>query len=49
MVIPALSMHLILKSTCKTDFYAVFNFIKVIMTEDYKIGEVLTHVYSCST
>lgn len=36
MVIPALSTHSILMSTCKTDFYAVFNFIEVIMTEDYK-------------
>lgn len=36
MVIPVLSMHPVLKRTCKTDFYAVFKFIKVIMTKDYK-------------
>lgn len=49
MVIPALSMHPMLMSTGKTDFYAVFNFIKVITTTDYKIGEVLIYVYSCNT
>lgn len=49
MVIPALSMHPVLISTCKIEFYAVFNFVKVLMTEEYKTGEVLTYVNSCST
>lgn len=42
-------MHPVLMSTRKIEFYAVFNFVKVLMTEEYKTGEVLTYVNSCST